>query len=507
MHALLKLITGTLCSRILGFFRDVVFFAILGSSLEASAFLIAFSIPNLFRRLCGEGALSSAFVPVFAQRYIQQPQSAAKFLNLFFTRFGVYLATSIFVAMVFLACCHPYMSSVKWSTVLYLTNAMLPYLWFICMAALLNGALNVLNAFSLTGFSPVLLNLSMLFGLALCPCFKTSIESTSFLAICVVFGGFLQWILPKIQLKRKGFPLNAFSWEADPDLNRIWLLFLPSVLGTAIFQINVMLGRFLAYGIDEHGVSFLYVANRFLELPLGLFAFAIISVLLPKLSLAYAQNNTYQAKYVLKQGIQLLLLLLVPAAIGLHILAAPILNLCFCWGNFSQNDTLQVVPLLKTFAYGLPVFGLTALLARVFYANNDTITPVKLSGITLGVYILTTCLLIPSLGICSLPLASVLSSFIQLCLQIRAIQKRYPYYSLQWRDFFYKKVILFLLFVGMVALCNCCYPWNQQKIHDAFGLCVVVGLSCLGYLFLLKHLHSAAFRQLIHLTIEPDHLR
>ena len=103
MHALLKLITGTFCSRILGFLRDIVFFALLGSSMEASAFLIAFAIPNLFRRLCGEGALSSAFIPVFAQRYVQRPRSATTFLNAFFSRFGVYLSIVIFVVMLILA--------------------------------------------------------------------------------------------------------------------------------------------------------------------------------------------------------------------------------------------------------------------------------------------------------------------------------------------------------------------------------------------------------------------
>ena len=168
MKAIFHMISGTFCSRILGLLRDIVFFAILGSSMEASAFLIAFAIPNLFRRLCGEGALNSAFVPVFAQRYIKQPTTVHNFLNLFFSRISVYLFIGIFFFMLILSGMDLFINDLKWATVIYLTNTMLPYLWFICIAALFNGALNVLDDFSLTAFSPVFLNLSMLTGLGLC---------------------------------------------------------------------------------------------------------------------------------------------------------------------------------------------------------------------------------------------------------------------------------------------------------------------------------------------------
>ena len=419
MHSVLKMITGTFCSRLLGFLRDIVFFAILGPSLEASAFLIAFSIPNLFRRLCGEGALSSVFIPIFAQRYVKQPKTAHAFLNAFFTRFGVYLGGAIVMGMVLLAFVHNFLNDTKWSTVLYLTNAMLPYLWFICMAALLNGTLNVLNAFSLTAFSPVFLNLSMLTGLFVCSFYENNLRQVSIVSIFVILGGILQWFLPKMQLRQKGYPLQTFSWQADPDLRRIWLLFVPSILGAAIFQINAMLGRFFAYILDERSVSFLYLANRFLELPLGLFAFAIISIILPKLSLYTAQQNESNAQRILNQGINLLLLLLIPAAIGLFILAQPILEICFCWGNFSHNDAKQVVPLLQIFAVGLPLFGITSLLTRVFYAHKDTVTPVKLSFITLIAYVASFACLCPFFNVNSLALASVLSTCLQLVLQIK----------------------------------------------------------------------------------------
>jgi len=501
MHAVLKMITGTFCSRLLGFLRDIVFFAILGSSLEASAFLIAFSIPNLFRRLCGEGALSSAFIPIFAQRYVKQPKTAHAFLNAFFTRFGVYLGGSIVMGMVLLALIHNFLNDTKWSTVLYLTNAMLPYLWFICMAALLNGTLNVLNAFSLTAFSPVFLNLSMLTGLFVCSFYENNLRQVSIVSIFVILGGILQWFLPKMQLTQKGYPLQTFSWQADPDLRRIWLLFVPSILGAAIFQINAMLGRFFAYILDERSVSFLYLANRFLELPLGLFAFAIISIILPKLSLYTAQQNESDAQKILKQGINLLLLLLIPAAIGLFILAQPILEICFCWGNFSHNDAKQVVPLLQIFAVGLPLFGITSLLTRVFYAHKDTVTPVKLSFITLIAYVASFACLCPFFNLNSLALASVLSTCIQLILQIKIIKQRYPFYPLNVLLYFRKKWSIFLIYTGLLlGIAQLC-TWTQQKTHDALQISWIVIVGVLIYLILLKCLDKKSFKSLIKLQL------
>lgn len=502
MYSILKLITGTLCSRILGFLRDIIFFAILGSSLEASAFLIAFAIPNLFRRLCGEGALNSVFIPVFAQRYIQKPHTAPHFLNIFFTRFGIYLGISILCAMYILAILHHYIGSHKWATVLFLTNAMLPYLWFICTAALLNGALNVFNAFSLTAFSPIFLNLSMLGGLWLGSFSAIPIKQVSILAVCVIIGGWLQWFLPKIQLKRKGFPIHYSAWENDPDISRIWQLFLPSVLGAAVFQINAMLGRFFAYTIDEHAVSALYLANRFLELPLGLFAFAIISTLLPKLSLYSAQKNDIGAQQLLKNGISLLLLLLLPAAVGLYFLAEPMMDLCFCWGRFSFKDTQNIVPLLKIFSIGLPIFGLSSLLTRVFYAQKNTQTPVKIASLTLINYALCAYILTPYCGIQSLAAASVISTLGQFILQYKIIQKKYPTYGLTFKTFCGKFWICLIFFAVLLGYSTQYFCWTHQKFQDAFTLTTCVILFFFIYLTLLFCLDKKSFKQLTKLNIE-----
>ena len=500
MHAFLKLVTGTLCSRILGFVRDVVFFAVLGSSLEASAFLIAFAIPNLFRRLCGEGALNSAFIPVFAQRYVKHPQSVNSFLNLFFTKFGVYLGISVLVIMYALAVLHHYIDNPKWSTVIYLTNAMLPYLWFICVAALLNGTLNVLNAFSWTAFSPVLLNLIMLLGLGFSHLFSTPLSQVTWLSVCVILGGFLQWFFPKLQLKQKGYPINQFVWGHDADLDRIRNLFLPCILGAAIFQINTMLGRFFAYTIDEHAVSFLYLSNRFLELPLGLFAFAIISILLPKLSLANAKNDVLGSKRLLHNGIHVLCLLLIPSAIGLYILADPLMHLCFCWGKFLKQDTQQVAMLLKIFVIGLPFFGLSSLFTRVFYAHNNTKTPVKLSFITLIFFITFTALFVDKCGVKSLALASVLSTGIQMYLQIYILRKTYPHYRLKYQPLPLASWACFLVFAFCVSFLFHLFPLQTTKLYATLSLTGFIFISLCIYFLALSIFNKKALHLLYAIT-------
>ena len=480
MHALLKMITGTFFSRISGFLRDILLFSMLGASMETSAFLIAFAIPNLFRRLCGEGALSAAFIPVFSKRYAQHPTTAAKFLNIFFSKFGVYLGVSTLCVGVFLRLLMRGISCSKWYVVCELTTLMLPYLWFICTAALLNGTLNVLNAFAITAFSPILLNLTMILGIACCRLYATPMQWVMVLSLSVVIGGFFQWILPKRQLKRKGYPVS-WCWEPDEGFTEVWHLFVPSILGVAIYQINALCGRLFAYAIDPTSVSFLYLANRFLELPLGLFAFSIISILLPKLSLSIAQNDTQHTHQLLHNHIQLLQLLLIPSAIGLACLASPILNVFFCWNRFASQSVEQVVPLLRIFTIGLPLFGLTALFPRIFYAHHEAMIPVKISFFTFIAYLISALGLSHLFQVPGLVWASVVSNGLQLWLQIRSLQNQYPNLKVSYRSLLHIPWISNILLGLFLVFVNRQIPWSYNKLHDTLYLGCVISAGLLIY--------------------------
>jgi putative peptidoglycan lipid II flippase len=489
------MITGTLCSRILGLLRDVVFFAILGSGMQASAFLIAFAIPNLFRRLCGEGALNAAFIPVFAQRLVHQKSSSGHFLNLFFSRVNIYLGICIAASMVFLYGLQTYAPIPhRWETVINLTCIMLPYLWFICLAALYNGTLNVLNAFSLTAFSPVLLNVSMLLSLAISTRLENDQTRILIVSFGVVVGGFFQWHLPRNQLKSLKAWQPKFCWQSDQDLKRIWGLFIPGVLGAAIFQINTLLGRLLAFSIDEQAVSLLYLSNRFLELPLGLFAFAIISVLLPQLSLCEAQRKSREANTILQNSLHLLLTLLLAASVGLFLLAEPILNLFFCWGKFSVSDVQSAVPLLKIFSIGLPFFGLTALLTRVFYAHKDTKTPVRIAIYALILYLITAFACIHFYKAAGLALASISSTISQFLFLWHILTKRYTHYQLKLMPLIAKKIPCMLLLGTFVYTASRWLSVESQKIETCFSLAIIITLSTLIYGFSLFFVDNRAFK-------------
>ncbi len=489
------MITGTFCSRILGLVRDAAFFAAFGSSLQASAFLIAFAIPNLFRRLCGEGALSSAFIPVFAQRVVREKASTSFFLNVFFSRMNIILGLGVGVSMLGLLLLQTQLQSDdKWGMVTRLTCLMLPYLWFICLAALYNGALNVFNAFSLSAFSPVLLNLCMITGLVVSMFYKT--HPINIVALSVVIGGFLQWYLPRCQLVRLKVWRPQFCWKDDEDLQRIWWLFLPSVFGAAIFQINTLLGRFMAYCIDEEAVSLLYLANRFLELPLGLFAFAIISYLLPKISLYEAQHNINAAKDTLAHSLNLLLSFLLPASIGLFILAEPILQLFFCWGKFTVKNVQAAAPLLQIFAIGLPFFGLTSLFSRVFYAQKDTQTPVRTAFYALLMYIVVALLLMPTQQAAGLAWASTLSAFFQCVLLSHLLKKKHPHYHIKLLPLALHKAPCMLLLGLFTYILLSLLPEDSNKMELGFLLIAIISLNALMYIFILFFTDKTAFNLL-----------
>ncbi len=485
MNPIIKMMMGTFCSHLLGFLRDVILFAVLGSSLETSAFLVAFLIPNLFRRLCGEGALTTAFIPVFSERLQQQPQTAHHFLSCFFSRFGVALGSFCITFGVLLAIGHHYFTDEKTNLVLRLTIIMLPFLWFVCTAALYNGALNVCNAFFLTAFSSTALNLSFLCGLGLCSLFHLyPILSVMTLSVCVVIGGWVQWLLPKKQLQRKGFR-PTFRWAQDPDVTRVWQLFLPSVVGAVLFQINNCLGQFLSYVIDAPRTGYLCLAGRFINLPFALFSVSIFSVLFPKLSLAFSQNNHHASHALLHRSLQLSLLLLLPSTIGLLVFAQPFLSLCCQWGKFSWLDIRYTTPLMKWYALQLPFSGVIAVFNRVFYAHQEVQTPVWNTAWTLLVHLLGCGCFIPFYGVLGIPMGTLLSSVFQLTLQIVELRKKYPELQIHRNLFALFPWIGFGIYSFLLWMLYKSIPWNQEKGPTLLWLSGVIPLGVVGYIGML----------------------
>ena len=207
---------------------------------------------------------------------------------------------------------------------------------------------------------------------------------------------------------------------------------------------------------------------------------------------------------MLQNGIRLLLLLLIPAAIGLFFLAEPILTLCFRWGKFSQTDIRQVVPLLKIFALGLPLFGLTALFARIFYAHKDTKTPVKISVYTLVAYVLCAVMLMKPFGVSGLALASVVSNALQWFLQIYFLQQKYSDLRGTLRIFRKLPWIGFILFTIFLYFSSNALSWSCNKTRDALLLSALITAAVAFYLILLKVFDKTSFRQLLSFRLDAE---
>jgi putative peptidoglycan lipid II flippase len=373
---------ATALSRVLGFVREMLMAALFGTSLAQSAFVVAFRIPNLFRRLLGEGALASAFVPVFTESLERDgPERAWKLAGRVTTLLGLVLAVVVAASILGVsAVIRLVPASPRLSLVLDLLRIMLPYAWFVCMAALCMAILNSFHCFLLPASTPVVLNLVWIAALALvCPGAGRAPEERIYPAAwAIVLAGLAQWLVQVPTMRRYGFRARpAFDWRSDPRVGRILVLMGPAALGLGITQVNVLMDSVLAMWIGRWAPAALAFAERLLYLPLGLFATAMGTVLLPVFSGQAARSRPDQILATLSQSLRLILFVMVPASVGLMVLSGPIVELVYERGAFTGWSTTLTARALACYAPGLAVFSLQKVFVPAFYALQDTRTPVR----------------------------------------------------------------------------------------------------------------------------------
>ncbi len=372
----------TSLSRFLGMIRDLLTAGVFGTSLPMSAFVVAFRIPNLFRRLFGEGALSSAFVPVFmetrrkegddeAWRLAARVLSLASVLLLVLTAAGCLLAGKLVSDSV---------EGSQRAMILPLTQIMLPYMIFICLAALCAAILNSFHHFTIPALSPSLMNLTWIFSvLVICPMMGDTLEEKIYgLAWGVLLSGVIQFGMQIPVLRRQpGFRFQfALVWN-DPRVWRVFTLMGPATLGLAVTQINVMVNSLLAAWIGPWAPSALYFSERLLYFPQGILATAMSTVLLPVFAGCAAEKRHGDLLHTMNHSLRLLMFVMVPASIGLLALSRPIVQMLFEWGRFDAQSTDLTTIALQCYAPGLLVFSLSKVFVPAFYAHQDTRTPVK----------------------------------------------------------------------------------------------------------------------------------
>ncbi len=419
----------TFLSRVLGLARDMLIANFFGSGMSADAFFVAFRIPNLLRRLFAEGSFSVSFVPVFTGYLQGKTRNEAFVLARVVLTFLCLILAAVAVLGVIFA---PFIVKViawgfgdvgeKYELTVLLTRVMFPYIFLVSLLALFMGILNSLDHFSAPALAPVFLNLAMIGAMVfLVPHMKTA---TLGLALGVLGGGILQVALQIPFMIRKGLGFLPIWDFRHPGLKKIGLLMLPAIFGSAIYQINNLVITLLASFLKEGSISYLYYADRLVQFPLGIFAIAISTAVLPSLSREAAQGNMEELKDTLCHALRLTMFITMPAMAGLIVLREPIIRLLFQRGEFDHFSTIMTARALLYYSLGLLAFSGLRVFVSAFYSLQDTKTPVKVAFIAIIANIAFALVLMGPLEHGGLALALSLASTFQLLLLVLLLRRR-----------------------------------------------------------------------------------
>ena len=444
--------SSTVGSRLLGLVRDAMIFASLGSSIWSSAFILAFTLPNLFRRLFGEGALTSALVPTFSDVLQREGRmKALGFFNQVFLRAIIVLLAILIAGIVSLGLIIKLGNlSQRWVLGAELAMGMLPYMLFICLAAIVSVVLNIFGRFAIAALTPVILNLSIIVAICFGMCWNSP-QSVLVWWISggVLCGGILQFLLPSYSLFKQGWrPSIISNHKFNQSLLELWQLFLPGLLGAAILQINILVSRLLAFSLNDTAASELYLASRLMELPLGVFTIAIVTVFFPLMAKSLTSGDDKGFADSLNSGMRLVLAISFPASIGLFILNEPILRALFQWGAFDSSSVLKIVPLVAIYGLGLPFYSVATFATRGLYAAKNMSYPVKVAGLCLTLNALLGIFLMQFLAERGLAFANVLSAMAQALLLWIALSESHALINIKhiWNAL--KKVLFASLVMG-----------------------------------------------------------
>src|SRR6266404_5260335 len=419
---------ATMTSRLLGMVREMVYASFMGTGWVASAFTLAFQVPNLFRRLLGEGALTAAFIPIFKQKQVREGEaemwrsSNAVISGLVSAAAAV---TILAIAGISIALrLHEFNQETE--LMLQLLRFMFPYMLLVCLAAVLIGMANARGHFFVPALGAAILNVIMISSVIfLAPNFGPKLERRIFaLAIGVVFAGLAQAFFQLPSLYREGFRYQWVSPWRDPTVREVVRKMIPGSIGVAAFQINVLVTQCFSFWFDPTIVSTFNYSVRLMELPQGLFGISLATYLLPTLSGLAAEKKYPEFRQTLSQGLCYLSFANLLASAIAFALAEPIVRLIFEHGKFGPGATFRVAWALKCLAPGLLMFSMINILARAFYALNDIKTPMKVSLVCLVLNLLFAFWLVHPYREAGLSVANTLSATVNVCLLMYALRRK-----------------------------------------------------------------------------------
>jgi len=403
----------TLVSRILGFAREMVFARVMGATSAAEVFIWAFQLPNLLRRLLGEGAFSQGFVPLFARRIgkdgdLKDAQRFAEEVQ------AVFLPVLILITLVFVVAMPAVVIAVaserwtgdpeKFEFTVLLTRITFPYLIFISMVSLFSGILNSLSRFVAAAFAPALLNIALLGALLLVP--QGGWATALALSWSVLVGGVMQLALCVVAARRAGVRLKLLPPRMTPRVKELLILILPATIGAGGYYISQLFYAYFATRLPEGSFVYLSQADRLNQLPLALVGSAIGTAILPAISRHIGLGEERQAATIQGRATELAMLLTIPAAIALAVAAEPIMTVLFEGGRFTAADAAVSALVLAILVTGLPAYVMIKVLAPGFYARKDMKTPVMITLTSLALGVAANFLFIEEVGIAILPMTT-----------------------------------------------------------------------------------------------------
>lgn len=479
---------ATLVSRVLGLVREVVYARLMGDTAVAGAFHLAFLIPNLFRRLLGEGALTAAFVPIFKEKEKTEGEkemwhAANAVLS------GLFVAATAITGIIILIISLVLMwDKLPENTrlMLQLLRIMFPYMIFVCVAAACMGMLNARGHFFIPALGAALLNVVMIISvLWLAPKLGEKLEEQIFaLAFGVLAAGAAQAFFQMPSLQREGFKFKWVNPFKNETVKVVVKRMLPATVGVAAFQLNVAITQSLAFGIYAPIVASFQYAVRILELPQGLFGFSVASWLLPALSSHAAEKKYPEFRKTLAEAIGLLLFINLLAMVVMVVLAQPMVKVLFQRGNFTAGSTMRVAQALMFLAPSLVFFATSGLLSRAFYALGDTSTPVKISIACIVVNLILSVALVFEFEHVGLAIANSFSAACNTLLLLFALKKKIAKLDLEQVSKTILPLISAAVISGLVAwIVYAKWPWMGMGYWISDAARLFAGLALAGSIY------------------------
>ena len=488
----------TLISRILGYVRDILIAIFLGTSLFADAFFVAFRLPNTFRRLFAEGAFNAAFIPSYAGELAQDKEQADQFarnvFNLLFIilLFLVLLAEIFMPQLIYLIAPGFYKDPEKLKLTVDLSRITFPFLFFVCLASFFAAILNSYNKFAAAAAAPIVLNVILIGSLFFSQ--WLSISDVLTLSYAVSFAGFLQLLILLFFVKKNFKPILSIKIKIDAKVKFFFQKLIPSIFSSGVTQINILVGTIIA-SFQAGAVSYLYYADRIYQINLAVAGIAVGTVMLPNLSKYIKNDNNDQALNLQNRAIELCLFLSIPGAIALVLASEEITTSLFGYGSFNIESVNNTAVAITFFAFGVPAFSILKIFSNLFFARNDTKLPFYLSIVSVILNILISVSLFSRVGFVIIPIATSISSWINVLLHFYFIKKRNLHNFDSKFIYRFPRMILSVVVMGIILYLLLGFFSDKFDYNESWKfiyLFIIVVISLLSY-FLISNF-SGAFK-------------